>query len=137
MIVEGVYYESNPQMNRPVREKPKHEASLWRHHPGVLFPSLLFFLCFGERSAIGALWASRGRNTGAMRGRIKFGRFFEDTAFVFDNFGCGVEIAAKRSEEAGASREEESWYWGWHCPFLGIEVLGRGERDASCSWLCG
>lgn len=107
MSVVGTY-EGNPQMNRPVREEPVHEAALGRHHARVLLVCLLFLLRFREGSSIGAWRSAASGDARSVGWGVKFGGFLKDVGFVGAFTGREVQVPTPwKEKQVRASREEE------------------------------
>jgi len=107
MSVVGTY-EGNPQMNRPVREEPVHEAALGRHHARVLLVCLLLLLRLREGSSIGAWRSAAGGDAGPVGRGVELGGFLKDVGFVGAITGREVQVPTPwKEKQVRASREEE------------------------------
>ena len=114
MSVVGTY-EGNPQMNRPVREEPVHEAALGRHHARVLLVCLLLLLRLREGSSIGAWRSAAGGDAGSVGWGVELGGFLKDVGFVGASTGREVQFATPwQAKQVRASREEGLGVCGRH-----------------------
>lgn len=124
-------YKSNPQVNRPIMQKPMHKTPLRWHHTRVFLRLLRSLLLGGELGA----WIQVARGSFdllcAVRGGVESCWFLEDERFLG---GLGGFVGGIANGEGGASPdasslgEEEAWncwYSGRHCVNSNVDVNVR------------
>lgn len=108
-------YEGNPQVNRPVGEKPVQEAALGRHHTRVLLICLLLLLHLGQRSSISASGSAAGGDAGPVGRGVEFGGLLKDVGFFSAITGRKVQVPTSwKEKQVSASREEEGGKYRRH-----------------------